>query len=322
MTPRGLSRRSTRGCREAGLSAATVMRPTKQWQDDHAAWLPGWHPGAHIDLVLAEDLVRQYSLCGDVTDNTALQVAVLKEAEGRGGSRYVHDTLAEGDTVEVRGPRNHFVLIDAPRYLFIAGGIGITPILPVIADAERRGADWRLVYGGRSRATMAFAGQLAHAHPRQVELCPQDETGIIDLRTWLGTPRTDTAVYCCSPAPLLDAVEQACASWPSGALHVERFAPKERVGTPGASEFTVELARSDRTLSVPADRSLLDVLQEAGVNVLSSCREGTCGTCETAVLAGKPDHRDTLLSEQEQAAADVIFPCVSRSHSRRLVLDL
>lgn len=284
--------------------------------------LPAWEPGAHIDLLLGPELVRQYSLCGDPADRSVLQVAVLREAAGRGGSLHVHDALAEGDTVRVRGPRNHFALVDVPRYLFIAGGIGITPILPMIREAEQRGAHWRLVYGGRTRTTMAFAGELAQTYPGKVELCPQDETGHLDLQALLGTPQQDTAVYCCGPEPLLNAVEEACASWPDGALHIERFVPKAREDDGPATDFEVELAQSGLTLTVPADRSILDVVQEAGADVLSSCQEGTCGSCETAVLAGKPDHRDSLLSEKERAAGDVMFVCVSRSHSRRLVLDL
>ncbi|MGW1027896.1 PDR/VanB family oxidoreductase [Streptomyces sp. NPDC002577] len=284
--------------------------------------LPGWEPGAHIDLVLGPDLVRQYSLCGDPDDTSVLQVAVLREAAGRGGSLHVHDKLAEGDTVRVRGPRNHFALVDAPRYLFIAGGIGITPILPMIAAARRRQADWRLVYGGRTRGSMAFAQQLATHHPDRVEICPQDESGLIDLGAVLGTPRQDTAVYCCGPEPLLNAVEQRCAFWPDGALHIERFVPKARSDDAPSTSFEVELSLSGKTLTVPPDRSILEVVEEAGVPVLSSCQEGTCGSCETAVLAGDPDHRDSLLSEKERASGDVMFICVSRSRSLRLVLDL
>ncbi|MGD6741850.1 PDR/VanB family oxidoreductase [Streptomyces sp. BH106] len=284
--------------------------------------LPAWEPGAHIDLVLGPDLVRQYSLCGDPDDTSVLQVAVLREAAGRGGSVHVHDTLAEGDTVRVRGPRNHFALADADRYVFIAGGIGITPILPMIAEAERRQADWRLVYGGRTRGSMAFARQLAEEHPDRVEICPQDERGHIDLDAAIGTPQQNTAVYCCGPEPLLNAVEQQCTSWPEGALHIERFVPKARDDDAPATSFEVELTASAKTLTVPADRSILEVVEEAGVPVLSSCQEGTCGSCETAVLAGRPDHRDSLLSEKERASGDVMFICVSRSHSRRLVLDL
>ena len=284
--------------------------------------LPAWTPGAHIDLLLGPGLERQYSLCGDPGDTSALQVAVLREAAGRGGSQHVHDKLTEGATVRARGPRNHFVLVDAERYLFIAGGIGITPILPMIAEAERRGADWRLVYGGRTRSSMAFADALIASRPERVEVCPQDETGLLDLDGLLGVPRDDTAVYCCGPEPLLTAVEERCASWPSAALHMERFAPKSLDDAGPSESFEVELAQSGMTLTVPADRSVLQVVEDAGVPVLSSCREGTCGTCETGVLEGVPDHRDSLLTPDEQAVGDVMFICVSRCRSGRLVLDL
>ncbi len=289
--------------------------------------LPVWTPGAHVDLLLGPGLVRQYSLCGDPGDPSVFQVAVLREPGGRGGSAYVHDRLAEGDTIRVRGPRNRFGLAESPRYLFVAGGIGITPILPMIEEAARRGCDWRLVYGGRTRTSMAFADRLVRQHPGRVELCPQDETGLLDLDALLGVPRADTLVYCCGPEPLLAAAQERCASWPKGALRVERFVPAARNGagtTDGTAEgaFEVELALTGTTLTVPEGRSILEVVEEAGVAVLSSCREGTCGTCETAVLGGVPDHRDDLLTEEEREAGDVMFICVSRARSDRLVLEL
>lgn len=284
--------------------------------------LPAWTPGAHIDLLLGPQLERQYSLCGDPGDTSALQVAVLREAGGRGGSQYVHDVLAVGCTVRARGPRNNFALVDAPGYLFVAGGIGITPIVPMIAEAERRGADWQLLYGGRTRTSMAFAAGLTERWPSRVQLRPQDESGLLDLDALLGTPRQDAAVYCCGPEPLLKAVEERCGSWPPGSLHTERFAATAPQDGERAEAFEVELAQSGRTLAVPADRSVLEVLEEAGVPVLSSCREGTCGTCETGVLDGVPEHRDSLLTEDERAAGEVMFVCVSRCRDGRLVLDL
>ncbi|MFH8569534.1 PDR/VanB family oxidoreductase [Streptomyces sp. NPDC017993] len=284
--------------------------------------LPTWSPGAHIDLMLGPDLARQYSLCGDPGDTSLFHVAVLREPESRGGSRYVHDTLAEGDTVRVSGPRNHFPLADSPRYLFIAGGIGITPVLPMIAAADRRGADWRLVYGGRNRATMAFARQLTKDHPHRVELCPQDESGLLDLDGLLDSPVAGTLVYCCGPEPLLNAVERRCASWPEGTLHVERFTPKARVDDAPSASFEVELSRSGITVTVPPDKTVLQSVEEAGVQVLSSCEEGTCGTCETPVLDGVVDHRDSLLTPAEQACNDTMFLCVSRAACPLLVLDL
>jgi ferredoxin-NADP reductase len=288
--------------------------------------LPSWTPGAHIDLLLGPEGERQYSLCGDPGDTSALQVAVLREPEGRGGSAYVHRELTPGTTLSIRGPRNHFSLTGAPRYLFIAGGIGITPILPMLAEADRREAAWRLVYGGRSRASMAFADHLAARWPGRVELWPQDERGLLDLDTLLAEPDPDTALYCCGPPPLLEAVEKRCAGWPPGALHTERFSPKPPpdAGASAAGEepFEVELALSGRTLTVPAGRSVLETVEAAGIEVLSSCREGTCGTCETGVLDGVPDHRDSLLSAGEREAGDVMFICVSRCRSGRLVLEL
>ncbi|NGM13146.1 PDR/VanB family oxidoreductase [Verrucosispora sioxanthis] len=282
--------------------------------------LPAWSPGAHLDLELGPGLVRQYSLCGDPADRATLRVAVQLEPQGRGGSRHVHERLTPGATVRVRGPRNNFPLVAAPRYLFIAGGIGITPIRPMVAAADAADADWRLVYGGRSRATMAFADALREKYGDRVGLYPQDETGLLDLDELLGRP-ADGLVYCCGPEALIAAVEQRCRTWPPGALHVERFtplAPTEAVDAP----VEVELTLSGRTLTVPPGTSILEAVEAAGVQVLSSCREGTCGTCETPVLDGVPEHRDSLLTEAERAVGDTMMICVSRSVTPRLTLEL
>lgn len=284
--------------------------------------LPEWEPGAHVDLVLDEGLVRQYSLCGEPADCSRYLLAVLREPHGRGGSQYVHDRLAAGDLVEVSAPRNRFPLVAAERYLFLAGGIGITPLLPMIATVAEWGADWRLVYGGRTRAAMAFHAELAERYPGRVAVCPQDETGLLELAAELGEPRADTAVYCCGPEPLLAAVEAECVNWPPGTLHVERFTPRADADTDARAEFEVELADSGIVLRVPENRTVLDVLEEAGVSVLSSCEEGTCGTCETAVLGGIPEHRDSVLTDVERAEGRSVMVCVSRSRTPRLVLDL
>jgi ferredoxin-NADP reductase len=290
--------------------------------DQSGSGLPPWTPGAHIDLVLG-DLVRQYSLCGDPTDPTSYTVAVLREQESRGGSAYVHDRLAEGSTVTMRGPRNHFPLVSTPSYVFIAGGIGITPLLPMIAEADASGADWHLTYGGRTRGSMAYA-ELLDQYGDRVTLAPADETGLLDLAAILGNPSPGTLVYCCGPEPLLAAVEALCtSSWPQDALHLERFAAKA-AETPDEGErgFELVLAGSGVTLEVPADKSVFDVIQDAGVSVLGSCHEGICGTCEQAVLEGDVDHRDSVLNESERAANDAMMVCVSRCFSDRLVLDL
>jgi ferredoxin-NADP reductase len=283
--------------------------------------LPAWEPGAHVDLVLDGAPTRQYSLCGDPADHSGYRLGILRDPEGRGSSLFVHDRLQVGDTVRVRGPRNNFPLVASPRYLFVAGGIGITPILPMIRAAEAAGADGRLVYGGRRRASMAFLDELAR-HGDLVTICPQDETGLLDLDALLGTPQPDTLVYCCGPEPLLAAVEQRCAAWPPQSLHVERFAPRPQAEPVRTTAFEVVLQQSGLTLTVPPDRSILGVVEDAGVGVLSSCAEGTCGTCETTVLDGVPDHRDSVLDETERQANDCMMICVSRSCTERLVLDL
>jgi ferredoxin-NADP reductase len=304
--------------RTEGAEGVVVL----ELRDPSGADLPAWAPGAHLDLELPNGLTRQYSLCGDPNDRSAWRIGVLREPEGRGGSAYVHDELTEGVEVDVRGPRNNFPLASSPHYVFIAGGIGITPILPMLAAADAAGAEWELHYGGRSRRSMAFLESMEELTGTRVTLHPQDEVGLIDLEAILGTPRPDTVVYCCGPEPLLQAVEKQCVTWPEGALHVERFSPKE-FGEPllqGA--FEVELATSGMTLTVPPDRSILEVVEEAGIPVLSSCQEGTCGTCETPVLEGVVDHRDSLLTPAEQEANDTMFICVSRAACPKLVLEL
>jgi ferredoxin-NADP reductase len=283
--------------------------------------LPAWEPGAHVDLHLGDPaLVRQYSLCSSPTKRDHYQVAVLREPHSSGGSSYVHDHLYPGDRVLVSAPRNNFPLVQARRYLFVAGGIGITPMLPMIEAAEQAGADWTLLYGGRTTASMAFIPEFA-ARGDKVALRPQDKWGLLDLAGLLGAPAPDTAVYCCGPEPLLRAVQEQCASWPPGALHVERFAPAEGVEHGPDTEFDVELALSGVTLTIPPGRSIIEVATEAGVPVVYSCEEGTCGACETPVLEGVPDHRDCVLTEERRQEGTCMMPCVSRAHSARLVLD-
>jgi cytochrome P450/ferredoxin-NADP reductase len=283
--------------------------------------LPRWEPGAHLDLILGSAATRQYSLCGDTSNHHVWRLGILRDPNGSGGSLYVHDQLQAGDIVRVRGPRNNFPMVSSPRYVFIAGGIGVTPMLPMIAAAEAAGAQWQLVYGGRQRASMAFLDELA-AYGDKVVVWPQDEKGLPDLDGLLGQPLPDTKVYCCGPEPLLKAVEQRCAGWPKGSLHVERFVAKP-LGAPVLSEaFEVYLAQSELTLTVPPDKSILTAVEEAGVGVLSSCGEGTCGTCETPLLEGVPDHRDSVLDEEAREANDCMMICVSRACTPRLVLDI
>jgi len=284
--------------------------------------LPGWTPGAHIDLELDESLVRQYSLCGTPRARGTWSIGVLRTPDSRGGSERVHDALTEGAKVRVRGPRNYFALVDVPRYIFVAGGIGITPLLPMIESLERRGLPWTLTYGGRHRASMGFVDELSRYGDR-VRLWPQDEQGFLDLPSILGEPRPDTVVYCCGPEGLLSAVERQCAGWPAGALHVERFTPKAVEPAPdGDRPFELVLRRSGITTAVPPDATILEVVERAGLSVLSSCRVGTCGTCEQEVLEGEIDHRDSVLTEEDRASGEYMMICVSRCRSPQLVLDL
>jgi len=303
--------------REMGADGVVVLTLTDV--DGHP--LPTWTPGAHIDLVLSDDLTRQYSLCGNPADNHSWRIGVLREPESRGGSVFVHDQLQEGATARVRGPRNHFKLVPSPNYLFIAGGIGITPILTMAAAAEAAGANWRLIYGGRQASSMAFIDEL-RGYGDKVSVWPQEEKGFIDLPGLLDTPQADTAVYCCGPGPLLDAVEQRCEPWPKGSLHIERFVAKPLTAPVLAESFEVELVRSGLTLEVVPDKSILETIQDAGIPVLSSCAEGTCGTCETTVLEGDVDHRDSVLTEEEREENTCMMICVSRAKCARLVLDI
>src|SRR5262245_42730748 len=191
--------------------------------DPEGGDLPGWEPGAHIDLMLNDGLVRQYSLCGDPGAADVWRVGVLLDPASRGGSRHIHDNLTEGTSVRVRGPRNHFGLVDAPRYRFIAGGIGVTPIMTMVDAVDREGSDWTLLYLGRSRKSMAFAAELSNRYDSRVTLWPDDENDLFDLESILMEPEDDTLVYCCGPDQLLTCVEQNCARWPDGSLHIERF---------------------------------------------------------------------------------------------------
>jgi ferredoxin-NADP reductase len=287
--------------------------------------LPRWEPGAHIDLMLGDGLIRQYSLCGDPADSSVWRVGVLLDPNSRGGSRYVHESLHEGATVRVRGPRNHFPLVDSPSYRFIAGGIGITPIAAMIEAVQQAGSDWTLLYGGRTRASMAFAEELAERYPERVTVWPQDERGLLDLESLLKDAADNTLVYCCGPEALLTAVEQQCAQWQPGILHIERFsakAPTAEEATESLDRFEVVCRRSGVTLEVTSDKSILETLEEADVPIMASCYEGICGTCEARVLEGTPVHRDSVLSDSEKAAGEVMLVCVSRSRTERLVLDL
>lgn len=291
--------------------------------DGQGARLPAWMPGAHIDVTGPTGLVRQFSLCGDLDDYWRWQIAVLREpGGGRGGSVALHDGIVEGDCVSVTGPRNHFRLVDSKRYLFIAGGIGIAPLLPMIQLVEREHRRWSLAYGGRTSSAMAFLDDLRR-YGDKVRLFPSRATGRMDLGALLAAEAGEpVAVFCCGPAELIDAVADRCSTLTSRQLRVERFQPivDPLLAARGAA-FTVELARSRRTLQVADGQTIMEAMEVEGLTPVGSCREGTCGTCETRVLEGTPDHRDSVLDSSEQKDGGTMMICVSRSRTPRLVLD-
>ncbi|MGW6727134.1 PDR/VanB family oxidoreductase [Nocardia sp. NPDC055029] len=281
--------------------------------------LPAWTPGAHIDVAAGPAGVRQYSLCGDPAEQDRWRIAILHEPNGRGGSAHLFRTALPGTTLSVSAPRNNFELSTAAEYTFVAGGIGITPILPMIAAAEQAGAHWTLHYGARTKAHMAFADMLTERYPA-ARLVPQDESGLLPVAEILSARPTAT-VYCCGPEPLLAAVEAEGARQ-RVTVRTERFVPRQVETTGPDQAFEIRLAQTGRTLRVGADRSIVDVLESAGVAVITSCREGTCGSCETPVLDGDVEHRDSLLTAEERERGATMMLCVSRARSGVLVLDL
>lgn len=288
---------------------------------------PAWEPGSHIDLFLGEDeqgetLCRQYSLWGPVEDRSVWRIGVLKDPKSRGGSVRVHENLLEGAELTVRGARNHFPLQPAGSYVFFAGGIGITPILPMVRAVERAGLPWKLYYMARNRRRLALLDEIAQLPADNVVLHSDDESGLIDLAGITAALGAADHVYACGPGPLLDALEAMAADAGRWAFHCERFAAAPPAPGTEDKPFEVVLAKSGRTLQIPAGVSCLKVLREAGTNVDWSCSEGVCGTCETEVLEGEPEHRDSVLTKEERAANETMMPCVSRARSARIVLNL
>jgi ferredoxin-NADP reductase/DMSO/TMAO reductase YedYZ heme-binding membrane subunit len=280
--------------------------------------LPGWEPGAHVELVLPSGRRRPYSLCGDPGDHRYYRIAVLQVPQGRGGSVEVHTSVRAGQLVSVRGPHNHFPLVSSSAYLFLAGGIGITAILPMAVRVAAAGGDWRLIYTGRSRRSMAFVAEVMALDADRVQIMPRDEGRRADLDALIAAAPAGTAVYCCGPDRLLRAVRQHVATRPDLSLHSERFTGE---GASGGQAFSVELRRSGRVIEVPAGRTLLQAVRDVLPTVPAGCEQGVCGACRTLVLGGEPDHRDELLSDQERAAGAMLI-CVSRARSERLTLDL
>lgn len=283
--------------------------------------LPTWEPGAHVDVRLPSGLSRQYSLCGDPADRTGYDIAVRLEADGRGGSAEVHGTALIGREVVVTEVRNHFPLTDAAEYLLIAGGIGVTPLLPMARALAARGVPWSAVYCGRGAATMAFRAELVAAGGERVRCVDTTAEPRPDLKGLVGALGPDAVVYCCGPNSLLDDVTEICEA--AGVrCETEHFGAATAVPDAGGEEVELELRRTGVTVVAGPETTLLEAIRDAGVDVESDCEEGYCGTCETRVLEGVPDHRDVVLSKAERATGRTFFPCVSRACGRKLVLDL
>lgn len=314
-----------------GVVAVTLTEPDGTDLDE-------WAPGAHVDIELHAGLVRQYSLCGEPGRRGEWTVAVRAVHTSRGGSAFVHESLRVGHQVRVSAPRQKFPLESSPGYLFVAGGIGITPLLPMIEEVAGSDAVWTVHYAGRSRAAMPYLDRLGRAAAGSggsVVLHPRDTDPRLDLDAVLTGVDADTLVYVCGPAGMIRAARQLV---DDARLRTESFDPvpdpapvpatsaspadvPERPGTTDRA-FEVQLGIEGAVLRVPAGVRALDVLNEAGADLPWSCREGTCGTCETGVLDGEIDHRDHVLSDAERAANDCFFPCVSRACGTRLILDL
>lgn len=288
--------------------------------------LPCAEAGSHIDLLISDQLRRSYSLLKP-SNGTSYEVAVQLEENGRGGSRYLHEQVSEGMTISISPPRNNFPIREhLDKAVLVAGGIGITPIMSMLQVLLAQDKDVHLIYCTRSRKHAAFlnelAGIAANSSHVSVDFLFEDTHGKPELIKLLSAFGPDHHYYCCGPAGMLGAFELACTTFGYSNYFVERFAAVEDTTSTQDAGYQVELARSGKLLQVPAGRTLLDVLLDAGVDIAYSCQEGACGSCETTVLEGEIDHRDCLLSEEERIAGKTMLVCVSGCKSRKLRLDL
>jgi len=288
--------------------------------------LPPFSAGSHIDLRIANDLVRSYSLVNCPSETHRYLIAVKKEPDSRGGSRFIHEQLHTGDTIELGEPRNNFELCEnAPRSILIAGGIGITPFASMVRRLERLGRSWELHYAARTRCSAGFVPQLASYGSKGKfyfpnEFSSEPRAGRMDIGRVVAEVPRDAHVYCCGPRKMLATFEKAAAALPSGQAHVESFANAEGIDKDGA--FDVRLGRSGQTITIHSGETILDALLKRGIDAPFSCLEGVCSSCETRVLSGIPDHRDLILTKEERAANDRMLICCSRSKSATLVLDI
>ncbi len=285
--------------------------------------LPRWEPGAHLPITLPSGLVRQYSLCGNTSSPDTYRIAVLMEPAGRGGSAEMHATADSGVTLNAASPRNHFALQDADDYTFVAGGIGVTPILPMVTETLRRGARVRMLYLTRAPGREAYLDELTGLLGDRLTLVHTATGGRPDLAELVGSLPSGGLLYCCGPGGLIDYLSAAAdAAGLTSRVHTERFAASGRGAEPDDTSFTVRLARTGVDIDVAPGQTLLDAISEVVPGVPSDCSEGYCGACETRVIAGEPIHRDTVLTRDERAANTAMMVCVGRAASTGLVLDL
>lgn len=290
-------------------------------ESEDGSALPPFTAGAHIDVLLDNGMVRSYSLTSDPEDRKSYEIAVLRDASSRGGSAFVFDNLRVGSRLSVSRPRNHFPLDEAaPFSVLFAGGIGITPMLPMVWHLEALGREWKLYYSARSRAGAAFLNALLPLSSKVHFHCDEECGGFLDIREIVRQLPAGTHVYACGPKPMLAAFQDACSDLDPRAVHLEHFSAAEKVTE--STSFEVHLARTARTLKVEENVSILDRLLEEGLDIPYSCREGTCGECEVKVLDGVPDHRDVVLSKKKRAENKVMMICCSRARTESLTLDL
>lgn len=314
-------------CRAEALDVMSI-----ELRDPLGGTLPAFEPGAHLEISVphvdgASEWVRHYSLCNSAAETDRYVVAVGRTDAGRGGSQAVHERVRVGTKLAVRAPRNNFPLVgDAQHYGFVAGGIGITPILSMIHWCESHAKDWTLLYCARSRLRAPFYESLL-PHGSKVRFHFDDEAhgAHLDIERELRTVRENEHIYCCGPQPMMHAVRAACGTRPPGSVHFEWFSAAGESASDASSEnkpFKVVLNSTRQAIAVGANESILDALEQQGFNVPFACREGLCGSCETRLCDGEADHRDYVLSAGERVAQKSIMICVSRALSDELVLDL
>jgi tetrachlorobenzoquinone reductase len=291
--------------------------------DQAGSDLPPFTAGAHIDLHLANGMIRSYSLVNDQSERHRYVIAVNNDTAGRGGSKLVHESLLAGQVIKISHPRNNFALHEnAGHSVLIGGGIGITPLLSMIRRLEVLGRSWELHYAARTRLAAAFLDELNAMQASNLHLTfdQEPQAKMIEVVSIVKSAHADAHLYCCGPISMLEAFEAATADRPAEHVHVEYFKAKEKPAADGG--FEVRLARSRQTIAVQPGQTILDALLAAGINANYACTEGVCGTCETRVIEGTPDHRDLFLSREEQQANKSIMICCSGSKSPTLVLDI